>query len=120
MKKVIRLTESQLNRYIKSVISEQPVSNPDDYADSIPAPAEPVAAKPRPYAPTTANTQVSKIQQDLITLGYDVGPTGADGYMGPDTAEAIKAFQGKMGMLQTGKMDEKLLNLLSTDRKSVV
>lgn len=34
------------------------------------------------------------LQSILISLGYDVGPTGADGLMGPDTARALRQASG--------------------------
>jgi hypothetical protein len=40
------------------------------------------------------------LQKDLITLGYDLGPDGADGIFEKDTEDAVKAFQTDM------KMDE--------------
>lgn len=40
------------------------------------------------------------LQKDLISLGYDVGPDGADGIFEKDTETAVKAFQTDM------KMDE--------------
>lgn len=36
---------------------------------------------------------VVECQQDLIRLGYDVGPSGADGKYGKNTEAAVKAFQ---------------------------
>lgn len=36
---------------------------------------------------------VKECQNDLILLGYDVGPTGADGKFGKNTEKAVKAFQ---------------------------
>jgi peptidoglycan hydrolase-like protein with peptidoglycan-binding domain len=33
------------------------------------------------------------LQKDLITVGYDVGKTGADGKFGGNTEKAVKAFQ---------------------------
>lgn len=36
---------------------------------------------------------VKECQQDLIKLGYSVGPSGADGIFGTNTEKAVKAFQ---------------------------
>jgi len=36
---------------------------------------------------------VVELQTDLISLGYDVGKTGADGKFGANTEKAVKAFQ---------------------------
>jgi hypothetical protein len=45
---------------------------------------------------------VVECQDDLIQLGYDVGPTGADGKFGAKTEAAVKAFQGAHGLKQDG------------------
>lgn len=42
------------------------------------------------------NTQA--VQQKLISLGYDLGPAGADGVMGRRTLAAIKKFQADAGL----------------------
>lgn len=41
----------------------------------------------------TKGDQVKKDQTDLIDTGFAVGPSGADGYAGQATVDAIKAFQ---------------------------
>ena len=38
---------------------------------------------------------VEELQKNLKTLGYDIGPDGADGYFGKDTENAVRAFQEK-------------------------
>ena len=47
------------------------------------------------------------MQQALINLGYDFGSYGADGDFGSVTEKAVKAFQAKVGVEQTGKYDAK-------------
>lgn len=37
--------------------------------------------------------EVKEMQTDLITAGYDVGPSGADGEFGSDTENGLKAMQ---------------------------
>lgn len=49
---------------------------------------------------------VQSIQQGLIALGYDVGATGADGKLGPNTTAAIKKYQVDHGMPPTGKVED--------------
>lgn len=44
----------------------------------------------------------AQIQQALIAAGYDVGPTGVDGKMGPNTKAAIKAYQQANGLAVDG------------------
>ena len=41
---------------------------------------------------------VRALQEDLIALGYDVGRYGADGDFGPDTEDAVEAFQLHHGL----------------------
>lgn len=42
--------------------------------------------------------EVADIQKALIALGYDVGPRGVDGIRGPNTTEAVKKLQEKLGV----------------------
>ena len=53
---------------------------------------------------------VMKIQGWLSEFGYDPGP--ADGFMGPRTRAAIRAFQRDHGMTVTGNPDAKFLDEL--------
>lgn len=41
---------------------------------------------------------VRKLQEDLIKLGYNVGPDGADGDFGGNTKNAVMAFQRNKGL----------------------
>lgn len=47
----------------------------------------------------------SDAQRRLMALGYDVGPTGADGIPGRNTARALKAFQIARALAPTGQLD---------------
>lgn len=42
------------------------------------------------------------IQTVLIALGYDLGPSGADGQLGVKTQSALRAFQKAMGLATDG------------------
>ena len=42
------------------------------------------------------------LQKDLIKLGYDLGPDGADGYYGSYTKAAVRAFQRNNGLSVDG------------------
>ena len=46
----------------------------------------------------------ARIQQALIDLGHDLGPTGADTVYGAKTAAAVRAFKAKenLGFTQFG------------------
>ena len=52
---------------------------------------------------TALRNAVVRVQVELKKLGYD--PGGADGHFGPRTASAVKAFQKKLGLKQTGTAD---------------
>ncbi|KZL89179.1 peptidoglycan recognition protein family protein [Clostridium magnum] len=45
-----------------------------------------------------SDENVRIIQRKLIEKGYDVGSSGADGYFGEGTLEAVKKFQEDMGL----------------------
>lgn len=45
---------------------------------------------------------VKTLQERLMKLGYDVGPTGADGIFGPKTLEGLKKFQEDFGLTIDG------------------
>ena len=49
---------------------------------------------------------VSETQRSLIRLGYDPGSVGT---MNPQTTASIKAYQGKKGLLETGRPSQELL-----------
>ena len=46
---------------------------------------------------------VEELQKELIALGYNVGPTGADGRFGDNTRAAIRDFQRVNKMPETGR-----------------
>lgn len=65
---------------------------------NIPVPPEPKPPEPKPVTHKTirkgsSGSAVKELQKDLISLGYDVGKTGADGKFGANTLKAVKAFQ---------------------------
>lgn len=48
---------------------------------------------------------VRELQEDLIRLGFDVGPCGTDGEFGDDTESALKRFQRSRRLPVTGIAD---------------
>lgn len=50
---------------------------------------------------------VQEVQDFLVTLGYDLGPAGADGKMGPKTTTALRTFQGLQGLTADGLLGPK-------------
>jgi hypothetical protein len=57
-------------------------------------------------------TTTLEIQRRLIALGYPLPKYGADGLPGEETATALRAYQGDMGIPVTGKADAATLEKL--------
>lgn len=60
----------------------------------------------KPMKPTirrgSTGPYVVECQNDLLQLGYDIGPAGADGKFGAKTADAVKKFQTDHGLKADG------------------
>ena len=59
---------------------------------------------------------VMQVQQKLNKEGFDAG--NADGNWGPQTAEAVKNFQRKNDLPQTGQLDQQTLSKLGINLSS--
>ena len=73
----------------------------EDPASDDPSVIEEQAKKPAATKtpPTSAGVTAAKqIQSALVFLGYDVGPTGVDGKIGPRTKAAILKFKKDQGI----------------------
>jgi hypothetical protein len=97
MKKIIKLTESDLEQIVKRVLIEQR--------------ALPTASR------GMRGEDVKKIQQALLLRRYNLGNSGpnkdgVDGDFGPATQRAIKDFQTKMKISPTGIVDQTTRNSL--------
>lgn len=57
--------------------------------------------------------QITKIQNDLMARGYNLGRFGADGRMGIDTLNAIKQFQRDNGLKVDGLWGTNSQNVLA-------
>lgn len=67
--------------------------------------------------PLQVKTQtVMQVQQKLNKEGFDAG--NADGNWGPQTAEAVKNFQQKNDLPQTGQLDQQTLSKLGINLSS--
>ena len=55
----------------------------------------------------SVGAEVTAMQTALAALGYDLGPYGIDGDFGDDTEAALRAFQKKAGLDQSGVYDAK-------------
>lgn len=53
-------------------------------------------------ASSSYSSYVKNLQTDLISLGYDCGTSGADGYFGSKTTSAVKSFQTDEGLTVDG------------------
>ena len=80
-------------------------------------PVEPANTEKRILRKGMSGTDVLKVQENLIKLGYDLGRWGADGDFGRDTREAVKKFQtdykvepidGEVGPITYAAIDEAL------------
>jgi hypothetical protein len=58
-------------------------------------------------------SQTTDVQGKLIALGFDLGPTGADGKMGPLTRKAVTAYQQQNNLQVDGKIGPETLGSLS-------
>lgn len=74
-----------------------------DYSDA--APDQP-ADDPGPICPTirkgSSGEFVIVLQEILVDLAYDIGPSGVDGKFGAKTEAAVKLFQAKHGLTADG------------------
>lgn len=97
MTRIIKLTESDLEKIVKKVLIEQL--------------AVPTASRGQKGEDT------KKIQQALRLKGYNLGTTGpnkdgVDGDFGPATQRAVKDFQTRMKLRPTGGVDQQTRNYL--------
>ena len=58
-----------------------------------------------------------QIQRELIKLGYDLGPSGADGIAGRMTANALRKFQNRHSLTRTGVADGRTMRKLFPGKK---
>ena len=84
MKKIIKLTESDLEKIVRRVLKEDSEIEPE-------------------MANVPLN-KVQSVQQALIDAGYNVGPEGADGKYGRNTRAAVIQYQKANGIKQTGNV----------------
>jgi peptidoglycan hydrolase-like protein with peptidoglycan-binding domain len=118
MKKIIKLTESDLHKVIKKVISEQPVSDPAQYSQQLRANANKGQAATGFPDPNILKTdlklgdggyKVSQLQQQLVTLGFPK----PDGKYGPVTQKSVRDFQTAAKLPITGIADAATLKAIA-------
>ena len=88
MKKVIKLTESDLEQIVKRVLKEQSVAGAPNFG--IPN-----------YGNNNLPSGVKEVQKALIFNGFRIKD---DGVFGPATKDAVRQFQKKKGIKQTGNV----------------
>ena len=97
MKKVIKLTESDLIRIVKKLIKEQVEENTDIVNGLIELSNKNVTLKP-------FNPDTEILQNALISLGYELPKFGVDGKFGRETQRAVEEFQSENGLSVDGKV----------------
>jgi peptidoglycan hydrolase-like protein with peptidoglycan-binding domain len=74
---------------------------------------QPAAGATAPGAPMAHDEQtIRQVQERLKEKGHDVS---VDGEMGSQTQEALREFQKKEGIAETGQLDEQTLTALGVD-----
>ena len=111
MKKIIKLTESDLEKIVKKVLKESSLINEiESDAEDLDGSQETVNVEINNFnqnAPSDQKQNMKLIQSKLKELGYNLGTfgpnkDGVDGNYGRRTLMAIKDFQRKNGIKQTG------------------
>lgn len=69
--------------------------------------------RPEPLPPRLSDPVVEKVQGILRDLNFYAGDV--DGIKGPNTRQAVEAYQHKMGLTPTGDIDEDLLRQLGAE-----
>jgi len=82
--KIIKLTESDLEKIIKRILKEDVDALPE--MENVPL------------------GKVEAVQQALVNAGYDIGPAGVDGKFGRNTKNAVMKYQKDNGIKQTGNV----------------
>ncbi|MBE0476902.1 MAG: peptidoglycan-binding protein [Coriobacteriia bacterium] len=66
----------------------------------------------RPIRHGDRGAAVEDVQRRLLTLGYDLGPTGVDGVFLGATEAAVRSFQEASGVAERGTVSEETWNVL--------
>jgi hypothetical protein len=70
--------------------------------------------EPKPSSPSKVTArQIAEVQSRLAALGYDPGPT--DGRIGRQTGAAVRKFERDARMPLSGRIDDRLLAMLSQE-----
>lgn len=75
-----------------------------------------VPAMPRDfYVKGDKGEAVMNFQRDLVALGFDLGPDGADGRFGGQTDKAVREYQAKHGLTVDGKVGNATLKSMGVE-----
>jgi hypothetical protein len=74
---------------------------------------------PTTLKPGDNGVLVKRLQAALIGLGYDLGPSGADGDFGERTRAAVAGFQESRGLEATGVADPPTIEALDLDPETL-
>lgn len=85
-----------------------PVERPAGLETAVSAPA-PITAPVAPPAPVSiGNADIAEMQEKLMAMGLFDGTV--DGYYGPKTADAIRAFEARFGLPRSGAATPQLID----------
>jgi len=125
MKKIIRLTESDLEKIIKRVISEQGIPQPSfgnsilkfdkiDEKRKVANDIDSIISKGKLLKRSSSyDKDFETLQKALILLGYELPEYGSDGKFGRETYEKLKSFQSSNGLDDDGIAGELTLKKIS-------
>jgi murein L,D-transpeptidase YcbB/YkuD len=68
--------------------------------------------------PNVQHESIKRIQTALKGMGYDIGEEGVDGYLGTNTASAVRQFQEDTGLEVTGNIDTQTLRALERESQN--
>lgn len=68
---------------------------------------------PQDKIPTFMDVQ--EVQEELLAQGFDLGPSGADGVLGPKTREDLRTFQSQHGIYPSGAVDQETRKALGKE-----
>lgn len=90
--------------------AELSAPEPDRTAAAAAEPPAPLAPAAEPASAAIGNAEVARMQEKLKAMGLFNGTV--DGYYGPRTADAIRAFEERFGLPRTGAISPEVLDAI--------
>lgn len=105
MKKIIKLTESDLLRIVKKIIKEQTEENSDIVFSLTQLSNKNITLinEPRKKSSKPFNADTEILQTALVLIGYELPKFGVDGKFGRETQSAVEKFQSENGIQVDGE-----------------